>query len=294
MRKAIFILSIILALPGSTVRAKSIKSSFPFEGIKRTYFIHLPRSYDGTVKVPLVLNMHGFAEGARLHIRVTGMNEKADEEGFIVVYPDGTGWPKAWNSGFAHRGKKRSSVDDVGFINALIDTLISRYEIDTLRIYACGFSNGGMMSHMLACQMSDRIAAIAAVAGGLTATGCAPRRPVPVIHIHARNDPIVRYYGDTLAGETLYPIEEVMTGWALRNGCNHGPDSARTNDGLALKQRWYNDDGMEVILWTTEDGNHAWPGGKGFSFPGATRPARSLDANDLIWKFFETHPIESP
>lgn len=278
------------AFSGSAL-ADDERCSFEFQGIERTYIVHIPPSYDRKTPLPLVIGMHGFAAGARIHAYMSQMNPKADKEDFIVVYPNGTGFPRAWNAGFTHRSKKRSAADDVGFINALIDTMIANYAVDAAMIYATGFSNGGMMSHRLACELSERIAAIAPVAGGLVFENCEPERSVPAIHFHARNDGIVKYYGDTLGEENLTAIDAVMAGWAERSGCDHGPDSLYTEDSTALRQRWWREDSdVEVILWTTEDGKHTWPGGKGVPFPGAARPSKAISANDLMWEFLSKHP----
>jgi len=219
---------------------------------------------------------------------MTKMNIKSNEEGFIVVYPNGTGWPRAWNSG--NKLGKRKQADDIGFLNTLIDTMISRFSIDTTMIYATGFSNGGMMSHRLACQSSDRIAAIAPVSGGLVFEECQPERNVPVIHIHARNDPVVRYQGDTITGVHFYSIQNDLETWALLNGCSEGPDTLTTENGKAWRQRWWDSESeMEVILWTTWRGGHTWPSGRGFPFPSIAIPSRAVDANEVIWDFFKAH-----
>jgi polyhydroxybutyrate depolymerase len=222
---------------------------------------------------------------------MTKMNRKSDEAGFIAVYPNGTGWPRAWNSG--NKLGERRYADDVGFISALIDTMIERHQIDTSMIYATGFSNGGMMSHRLGCQLSERIAAIAPVSGGLVFADCQPERPVPVIGIHARNDPVVRYEGDTIAGVRFYSIQDGIEEWARINGCNLGPDTMVIKEGKAWRQRWWNEDGIEVILWTTRRGGHTWPSGRGFPFPSIAFPSRAIDANDEMWEFFQNHTLES-
>lgn len=280
---AILILSINFPLGAGDQRYK-----LSFDEVKRTYRVHIPRDYCGSVPVPLVVSIHGFAANGRIHRYMTRMNCKADEEGFIVVYPNGTGWPRAWNSG--NKLGKRKQNDDVGFISALIDTMIDHYEVDTCMIYATGFSNGGMMSHRLGCQLSDRIAAIASVAGGLVYDDCRSQRPVPVIHIHARNDPVVKYEGDTIAGVHFYSIQEGIEDWARINGCVKGPDTAYTDNGKAWRQRWWNEEGLEVILWTTRRGGHTWPRGRGFPFPSIAFPSRAIDANDEMWEFFKAHP----
>lgn len=276
-------------MAAKTVLRADENGSFEFQGLKRTYIVHTPPNYDGRERLPLVVNMHGWAADANAHVRMSQMNPRADSEGFIIVYPNGTGWPKAWNAGYLRIWDKKKKVDDVAFINALIDTMIATYAIDTLKIYAAGFSNGGQMAHRLACELSNRIAAIASVSGELMLADCEPSRPVPVIHIHPRHDPVLPYYGDKRK-YPLPPIDSVMARWARIDSCDIGPDPLRIASG-ALRQAWTNSrTGVEVVLWTVETGNHAWPGGKGICMPTVNRPSKEIDANDLIWEFFLRHP----
>lgn len=286
-------MTLISALLCSTVSARSTRESFTMDGMRRTYVVYLPSSYDGETPAALVVNIHGWAANARMHRWMSQMNPKADEHGFIVVYPEGTGWPRSWNAG--NKLGSRREADDVGFIGALIDTMTARYLIDTTRIYAAGFSNGGMMAHRLGCELSSRIAAIAPVAGCLVFTECRPSRPVPVIAFHALNDPVVRYRGDTLLGVHFYSIQDGMETWARLNGCDQDPDTTISEDGKAMRQRWWDaDSDMEVILWTTRKGKHSWPGGRGVPAPAVAFPSRAIDANELMWEFFKAHPKPKP
>jgi len=292
MRKPPILAAVILILLATAASARNRKRSFEFDEMRRTYRVHVPAIYDDSTQVPLLINVHGYSANAALHRHMSQMNAKANEEGFIVVYPNGTGWPRAWNAGNRLGKHKRRETDDVGFLSVLIDTMIAGYQIDTMRIYAAGFSNGAMMSHRLACELADRIAAIGTVAGGLVFENCQPERPVPIIAFHARHDPVVAYDGDTLGKVFLYSIEDGMKKWAQINGCAHGPDSLYTEDGKVLRQRWWDDDSdMEVILWTTKKIKHSWPSGRGKPAPSAAFPSRVINANDLMWEFFLAHPL---
>lgn len=270
MRKLVFG-TILLALISTTASAEDIDGSFIYDGQTRTYLLHLPPSYNEENPLPLVINLHFYGGNGLAQSTITGMSTKADEVDFIVVYPDALGTPSSWDM-----------YDDVGFISALIDTLQSAYAIDTLRIYATGFSNGGFMAHILACELESRIAAAAPVAGAILIEhwGEFPlSRPVPTIHFHARNDPAVPYEGN----EYYAGVEAMASTWAAHNGCTLGPDTFY-NEAGALRQRWYRaDDSCEVILWTTEDGGHTWPG--------SSSGSQAVSANDEMWEFFCAHPM---
>ena len=152
--------------------------SIHFDGYNRTYLLHLPSGYSGMDSIPLVIAMHGGFGSADNLQNQSQLSIKADAENFIVVYPEGVKggvlnirtWNAGWCCGFASLLK----INDVGFIDALLDTLINQYSIDTNRIYATGMSNGGFMSYRLACELSDRIAAIAPVASSMSLTSCVP------------------------------------------------------------------------------------------------------------------------
>ncbi|NLI97475.1 hypothetical protein GX441_02305 [bacterium] len=262
-----------------------IDGGFEFDEVYRNYVLHIPPQYNEDDSLPLLINIHGGNGTPQQQETMTGMNTKADSEGFFVLYPNGTMLPVGyfgWNAGeWTHSG-----VDDVGFISALLDTLKSNYKVDTLRIYATGFSIGAMMCHRLACELSERIAAVAPVEGGLTLddwNSCEPKRLIPVMHFHHRYDANVPYYGDPTK-KYAPAIDSVMRHWAQTNGCNIGPDTFYNAEG-ALRQRWTRaDDSCEVVFWTLEQGNgHTWPGS-----PTGTQ---ELSANDEMWEFFKAHPI---
>src|SRR5208282_2572641 len=163
----------------------------------RTYLLHLPPVYDGKRLLPLVIVLHGGGGNAPGAVRMTGFSEKADKGGFVVVYPNGSGRLKTrlltWNSGNCCGYALDNNVDDVGFIRALIDELVKTRSIDPKRVYATGMSNGGMMTYRLGCELSDKIAAIAPVAGALSVENCQPTNPVSVIIFHGTADEHVLY-----------------------------------------------------------------------------------------------------
>ena len=182
-----YYLTIFLILMTSGIFAQY--DSIPYDGDYRTYLLHLPSGYTGISDLPLIVAMHGGFGNAYNMETISELSIKADAEHFIVVYPEGvkggflnaSSWNAGWCCGFA----SSSNVDDVGFIDSFLNTLIGDYSIDTNRIYATGMSNGGFMSYRLACELSDRIAAIAPVECSMTMTSCTPNRVVPIIHFHS-------------------------------------------------------------------------------------------------------------
>jgi polyhydroxybutyrate depolymerase len=245
-----------------------------YDGIDRAYLLHVPSSYDELSAVPLVVSLHGYSGSGSSSESVTGFSAKADSNNFIVVYPDGTGDTKSWNAGNCCGYAMTNDIDDVGFISALIDTLSANYNIDSTRIYATGFSNGSMMSYRLAAELSQKIAAIAGGAGQMVLDECDPIRAVPIMHLHALDDGVVPYEGDS-----FFPsVESVIDIWVEINGCETDPDTI-VNTGSLMVRKWaaigHNAD---IVLLTTPTGGHSW--------------LTSIPATDSIWAFFEAHPLD--
>lgn len=277
------------------------------DGLEREYIIHVPNSYDPATPMPLVFNFHGLgSDGAQQRI-YSGMNAIANAEGFIVVYPYGVmgnlgaGCTRFWNTGFLEDQEPTvCEIDDVGFTVAMIDSISEQYNIDQTRVYACGMSMGGYMSHHLACSLEGRIAAIASVTGvlyGSSADNCQNERPIPVLQIHGTNDLTVPYYGIT--GNPFNPaVEDVVDFWADKNCCNNEPimeemPDIDTEDGCTATRFTYTDCGSdnEVIFYRINGGTHTWPGSI-ISFAGDFTN-QDIDASQLIWEFFEQYTIES-
>jgi polyhydroxybutyrate depolymerase len=224
------------------------------DGRPRTALVHVPGQAAAGRPLPVVLNFHGGGSNAARHRAYVGMDALADREGFIVVYPNGTGWLAedylTWNAGLCCGYAAAEKVDDVGFVRVLLDALGTRAPVDTARVYATGFANGAMMSYRLAAQASDRIAAAAAVAGSLVlperrADDVRPslevpgQRPVPIMHIHAVDDERAPYSGGP--GEALpltsvrtqHPsAEAVLYRWVAFAGCGAKPAIAATRAGV--------------------------------------------------------------
>lgn len=254
--------------------------------LDRTYILHIPPQYDGTTRLPLVLNLHGFGSNARNQAAYSRLPQKADEEGFILVTPHGAGTPPQWNN-----AQLPSGVDDVAFISGLLDHLESTLCIDPERMYAAGISNGAAFASRLACNLPDRIAGIAFVAATIYPVVCDSTTPVPVIAFHGTADACVPYDGGTTAcGRGALPVQPVETyaaRWAEHNGCDPEPARGRLTEHVRTLAYSECDENSTVILYTVEGGGHTWPGS--IDVPRLGPVTNEIDATDLLWEFFEAH-----
>jgi polyhydroxybutyrate depolymerase len=236
--------------------------------------------------------MHGYGSNAFQQELYSNMNPVADTAQFILVFPEGIaldGTNQSWNSGFG------TAVDDIGFIGRLIDTLSSKYNINPRQIYATGMSNGGFMSYTLACELSNRIAAVASVTGSMTffqKNNCTPIRAVPTMQIHGTADPTVPYIGNT----NFESIENVVAFWVSKNNCTVTPvmtpvPNISTTD-LCTAERYYYGNGTnnsEVIFYKVIGGAHTWPDAP-FDIAITNH---DFNASIEIWRFFKRHPLPS-
>jgi polyhydroxybutyrate depolymerase len=262
----------------------------------REYLLYVPESYDAAKPVPLVISLHGAVLWPRMQRVISGWNDIADEEGFIVVYPAGLPivaghWLRIWRLWSGLTGSDDSALE-IRFISDLIDTLSAQYNIDPTRIYADGYSNGGGMANLLACRLPDRFAAIGAVAATrLSWDQCEGFRPTPLLAIHGTADDGVPYDGGTGAAFDDYPWDSIAAwigGWAQRNGCGSSPrESVVAAD---VKRLEYSDctSGAGVVLYTVEGGGHAWPGRPSPEvFVGHV--SNSINATRELWAFYRKH-----
>jgi polyhydroxybutyrate depolymerase len=289
---------------------KDLRSSFMHDSLKRTFIIYIPSSYDKTVQLPLVIALHGRgANGASMIILThKGFNKMADNDGFIMVYPDGI--ELNWNDGRmdeeANDRAHRENIDDVGFLSALIDSMIKDYNIDPKRVYVTGISNGAIMSYRLACELSDKITAIAPVDGNipnLLFPECSPSEPVSVLSINNTDDPLVPFEGGYIYGirkinlGKVLSVNESIEFWVDRNKCSVTPDVTEEpdmdpKDGTRVTRKQYVNgiEGTEVILYAVDGGGHTWPGGFQYLPAGIIgKTCRDFDANEVIWSFFKKH-----
>jgi polyhydroxybutyrate depolymerase len=270
-------------------------------GRKRSYFVHVPGGREPQTPLPVVLALHGATMNGPMMAWFSGLNRKADAAGFLAVYPNGTGKHSSftWNGG---NGLPPSNpVDDVAFIDALLDDLLRAYPVDTRQIYATGMSNGAVMAYRLAAELAGRIAAIAPVAGSVGVEVGRPKRPVSVLHFHGTKDEFIPFPGGrgakSATGTNHRSVEESIRAWVKANGCVETPKTdvlSEGGDGMRVTRQTYGAgrDGAEVVLVVIESGGHTWPGQKS--------PARmlgpstlSVSANDLMWEFFQRHRRQS-
>jgi len=252
-------------------------------GVARSYRIHVPQSYDPTKGAELVLAFHGYGDAVGDFEGLTNFVPVSDAKGFLLVYPVGVaplGVP-GWNAGTCCGSAQIANTPDVQFVHDLIDKLEADYCVDPKRVFATGFSNGGMLSHRLACELSDRIAAIGAVSGTMAVSTCNPTRPVPVLHIHGTADPVIAYGG----GPFAQSVADTIAGWVMRNGCNPVATQIYLMGSAHCEIHTGCIQGADVELCTIEGGVHEWPGG------GTAMGMGDLDASSRILAFFDAHPM---
>ncbi len=270
--------------------AQTITGGFTWDNVERSYRLFIPSDYTPGESLPLVLNFHGFTSFAEQQEGYSAMNLVADTAKFFVVYPEGV--DNAWNVGWAFG----SNEDDVGFTNALIDSLHAEYGINLDRVYSCGMSNGGFFSYKLACELNDRIAKIASVTGSMVASeanNCIPANPIPVMQIHGTADNVVNYNGSP--GVSI-PIEELLENWIELNGCTPVSDTIfvediSTTDFSTAQLIQYRDcdDNVMIAFYKIIGGQHTWPGAP--IAVGITN--YDINASVEIWNFFnDQYPLD--
>jgi polyhydroxybutyrate depolymerase len=257
-------------------------------GEAREYRVHVPEGYAPDKATMIVLDFHGYTESNDDIVTISKMDAVSAAHGFIAVYPQGKS--TSWNAGACCGTSSSSGVDDVGFVRDLLDALAADYCVDPKRVFSVGFSNGGMLSHRLACELSDRIAAIGPVSGTMAIDGCSPGRPVPVIHFHGTSDFVVPYDGNGLGGADS--VEDTIKGWVERNGCKDGAPAVVYQKGDATCEEYQQcTDGASVRLCTIEGGGHQWPGGESAGGLGGAL-SKDITASEEMFTFFEAHPMK--
>ena len=255
------------------------------DGLIREYLLYVPDVYDGSFEVPLMLNFHGNGSSASSHMEYADMRNLADSNNFILVYPQGTilDGSSHWNNALESSTNK-SSTKDFEFTNALINKLTINYNIDSSRIYACGFSNGADFTFALACYNSDKIAAIGAVSGLMyqeTIDNCNPLHPTAVIEFHGTSDSYRPYEGIT---DYYASVEDMLNHWTSFNHTSIDPYiNSITDNGTLIEYYAYNDgdSGTSVEHYKVVEGDHVW-----FDLS-----YEEANTSEIIWNFVSKYDI---
>jgi polyhydroxybutyrate depolymerase len=273
-------------------------------GVERSVLLSAPARVDAGRALPVVLVFHGGGGDGAGAARLTRFAALAERDTFLAVFPDGL--HRNWNDGRDPSVSRthREGIDDVAFIDALLDTIGRAFRIDSSRVFATGISNGGIFSHYLGARRSRRIAAIAPVAGGIAVPFDRifhPAEPVAVLILQGTNDPLVPYEGGGIAWGrrgSIIGTPQAVVKWVTRNDCDRSPlredlPDLDPEDGCRVSvYRWMRgEQATEVILYRIRGGGHTWPGGAQVLPASIVGPVcRDIDATDVIWKFFKAHP----
>jgi len=258
MYKIFIVIISLFLLGGAEDKMDPIKDIINIDGKTREYYISLPKNT--SKPVPLIINFHGFLDHAINQKEFSQMDNYAHQNGVGVVYPEGIN--RSWNVGKAILNDE----NDIGFVNTLIDSVSSKYNIDSNRIYACGFSNGGSFSYELMCSLSNKIAAFGSVGGNFSINEnrlCNIDREIPLIHIHGTRDRLQKY--NSLDRDFLSTIESVNY-WAKYNQLDikvvENIEDIHKKDGTAVEKYTYskNNSNTQVIHFKVVDGGHLWLG----------------------------------
>ena len=275
-------------------------------GDDRWFLLTVPAAHDGKTPLPLVLDFHGLMEGAQVHSTMTKFSDLAQQEGFVVAFPHGTGNPVHWNANL------EGPNPDLEYFDALLDQLGSQLCIDTSRVYSTGLSYGAIMTSMLACTRADRLTAIAPIDGVQLPDGCSPAKTLPVLAMHGTADPILRFnggagamVGNLLAGqvaentETTQPpydlngdgYPKTVAGWAAKNGCDATPKDTKVSDTV-IRRVYSCPQGHDVEFVIVVGGGHSWPGSEfSRSIEKVVGPTTfDIDATKAIWEFLQRYP----
>ena len=279
-----------------------------YQGLERTYHLHVPENLKQGASLVVVL--HGYTSSATTIMSYSGMNDVADAQNFIAVYPQGTVDRQGntfFNVGYAFHAD--SVVDDVGFIEALVVRIQTAYALDSKNTFATGMSNGGDMSYLLACTKSSVFSAVAPVAGVMMKTTletCAPKRNIPIFEIHGTKDQVSRFAGDLNNNDgwgAYYDMPSTIAFWVNRHGLDRKtidaiPDADPSDGSHIVFERYFSSShANEVWFYKVEGGQHTWPGWsadiKWWKNPLAWyylgNGNNDINASHQIWSFFERY-----
>jgi polyhydroxybutyrate depolymerase len=306
--KTSILITITIAIGhGNLAGQTNITDSIEHQNYQRKFMLHFPPNFNTTTQRALVLNLHG---GSGNMVNAQGfsmLNPVSDQNNFIVAWPQGYGIAPpgfSWADG-RNTSADQAGIDDIGFIDKLIDTLITRYNVDTNRIYICGFSNGGFMVQRLACQLPDRFAALASLGSSMDTVlyqNCNPSKPIPMAFFNGTADPAMPYGGGPMQNPQVIPVvpvDSTVQFWVAHNNCQTAspvfnfPDTFTTDNSTAELYSFTNCDcNADVKLYKLINGGHTWPGvyvASQASVLGNTN--RDINASVELWNFFKIYTL---
>ena len=251
------------------------------DGINREYVLYIPNSYDGTSAVPLMLNFHGFGGSASDYMQDADMRSLAESDTFILVYPQGSSLDGSshWNA-CPSGGDNKSDADDFGFVESMINEISSQYNIDLERVYAAGYSNGGMMAYGLANYKSDLIAAVASVSGVMLDCIGSTSHPMPVVHLHGTSDGVLPYNG----GNDWNSTQSTLDYWINFNNTTTNPTVSSDNNGGMTIEHYVYDQGDSLVSvehYKYIGGDHIW----------FNSTFQGQNTSELVWNFVSRYDI---
>lgn len=265
---------------------------------RRSYRIHVPSRDRKSSKLPVVLVLHGAFSTARSIEQRSGFSQLADKERFVAVYPNGYGFLgilRHWNAGHCCGRAQTLELDDVAFVDAVLDDVARRVDIDPARIYIVGESNGAMLAHLYAAVRSDRVAGVAAVIGtigsgppGAVEHVPTPEAPVPVVILHGHDDQIIPFRGGPSERDPdiawVSPLEAAEF-WVKHNGAETRPDVTTLYGDRVVRSMWRGGEGSApVVLYEIRDWRHVWLGPQSAADLAPDDPLRSFDTARVVWQ----------
>lgn len=288
-----------------SLKGKRLDKTILYGENQRQYRLYIPSSYSRKEPLPLLIALHGMESDIDKMERRTRLSKKAEEENFILVYPAGSGQFEdillTWNVSFCCGYSMERNIDDVGFIDTLIDEIINNFNIDTDKIFAVGFSNGGMLAYRVGAELSHRIAGVAVVSGSIGGKTFQvsspykipkPEKEIPIIIFHGKKDAVIPYDGGQPKSQTLstagaysyLSVDKAVSFWVSNNECDVAPEISTIKEGKIAVDVFRNcKDDANVVLYTLNEGQHSWPGGVKIGEDGEM--VDCISATDIIWGF---------
>lgn len=297
-RKSLLLLLLLL----NPLYAGDFERSITVDGERRDYRVHLPTCYDKLTPLPVVLVFHPTGMSSATASKFSGFSEEAECRGFIAVYPNSAAWgaARSFNAGGLSGHLQRKAKNDVKYVAQLLDDLSSWVTVDNKRLYATGFSNGGMMCYRLALEMPHRFAAIAPISGTMAVRTICQAAPIPILHIHGTKDRVVPITGPNLwtpKNLDFLSVQETLNFWRSINQCSVSPEATwlpdTSRDRMRILQRVYSSDatGAEIRFLEIQGGGHWWPGDRSL-LGRLSKSTGDIDGPQVIWEFFQRFSLK--